>query len=81
MFQFGRKSTPEKKPMVPSEDYKTAGQLTKDDYKLIEADRDTTGIQNHSDEYYYNHILNYNFTELSLTEADLPKAEGPENSL
>lgn len=46
---------------VRSRRYKTLAELTKQDFELIDADRDATGIYGHSDEYYYNHILYHNF--------------------
>lgn len=44
-----------------SANYKTEEQLTKEDYAMIDADRELSGIHHYSDEYYYNHILFYNF--------------------
>lgn len=47
--------------LTPTKEYKKESELTKSDYDMINADRAATGIENYSDEYYYNHILNYNF--------------------
>ena len=46
---------------VKSANYKRASQLTEDDFWLINADREMTGIDKYSDEYYYNNILFYNY--------------------
>lgn len=47
---------------IPNSAYKKESELTKLDYAMIDADRRNTGITAYSDEYYYNNILNYNFT-------------------
>ena len=52
---------------VRNQNYKTCDQLTKDDYWLMDADRANTGIEHYSDEYYYNHILFYNFDRVKKT--------------
>lgn len=53
--------------LVRTEDYKTVDQLTEDDYWFIDMDRAQTGLNSCSDEYYYNHILNYNFKLVEKT--------------
>ena len=50
-----------KKKKIPNDNYKREDQLTDDDYKLIDMDRCNSGIYHHSDEYYYNNILYYNY--------------------
>ena len=37
--------------------YKKGCEFTKQDYELINASRDITGIYNYSDEYYYNNFV------------------------
>lgn len=37
--------------------YKKECEFTKQDYELINASRDITGIYNYSDEYYYNNFI------------------------
>lgn len=51
----------EMKTKIPTKGYKKESELTKSDYDMINADRAATGIENYSDEYYYNHILYYNY--------------------
>jgi len=61
------KKTHKKYAIVRNANYKTEDQLSKNDYLLIDADRNNTGIMHYSDEYYYNHILFYNFDEIELS--------------
>lgn len=50
-----------KKTKVRTSDYKTQAELTPFDLEMINMDRYCTGIENHTDEWYYNNILHYNF--------------------
>lgn len=58
-----RRTEQSRKAREPNENYRTEPELTDNDYGMIDADRLNTGIQHYSDEYYYNNILYYNYTE------------------
>lgn len=49
----------------PNKNYKTASELTKEDYEMIDCDRANTGIEHYSDEYYYNNLLYYNYEKIN----------------
>lgn len=40
-----------------SKHWKSSNEFIKEDYELIDMDREMTGIYNYSDEYYYNHFF------------------------
>ena len=50
-----------KEMKIPNENYKKQSELTKEDFTMIDMDRQNTGIAQWDDEYYYNFILNHNY--------------------